>query len=143
MRVIAQLGVPSRRALAGGLSAVLSLFALALLPAVSQAACSTPVACENQLPGTPESVWEVDGSGDSTIQGFATSMSINRGDPISFKIKSATSNYKIDILRLGYYGGDGARMIASGLTPTNITAQPACPTAASTGMTDCGNWSVS
>ena len=49
------------------------------------------------------STWEVDGAGDSTIQGYATSMSVNKGQTISFKIKSSTSNYHIDILRLGYY----------------------------------------
>src|SRR5262245_44500259 len=98
MHVIAQRGAPTRRFRAGGLSLLAALLLLALAPAISQAACSNPIACENQLPGTPESVWEVDGSGDSTIQGFATSMSVNKGDPISFKIKSATSNYKIDIL---------------------------------------------
>ena len=121
----------------------LALLALALVPAASQAACSNPVACENQLAGTPESVWEVDGSGDPTIQGFATSMSVNKGDAVAFKIKSSTSNYKIDILRLGYYGGDGARMVAPNLTPTNTAAQPACQTFAATGLIDCGNWSVS
>src|SRR3954447_23324468 len=70
-------------------------------------------------------------------------MSVNKGDPVSFKIKSATSNYKIDILRLGYYGGDGARMIQQNLSPTNTSAQPACQVFASTGLIDCGNWSVS
>ena len=143
MHVITHRAVSHSRFRIGGLGLAVALFALVLVPAASQAACGNPIQCENQLPGTPESVWEVDGSGDPTILGFATSMSVNKGDPVSFKIKSATSNYKIDILRLGYYGGDGARMIASGLTPTNTTAQPACPTAASTGMTDCGNWSVS
>ena len=46
-----------------------------------------------------ESTWEVDGAGDSSIQGYATSMSVNKGQTISFKIKSTTSNYHIDILR--------------------------------------------
>src|SRR4051794_31270423 len=105
MRVIAQRGVPTRRSRVSGLGLLAALLLLALVPAVSQAACSNPVACENQLPGTPESVWQVDGAGDPTIQGFATSMSINRGDTISFKIDSPTTNYKIDILRLGYYNG--------------------------------------
>ena len=87
-------------------------------PLRPQAACGNPVACENTLAGTPQSVWEIDGAGDTSIQGFATSMSVNKGDSIGFKIKSATSNYTIDILRLGYYDGDGARMIASNLAPT-------------------------
>ena len=31
-----------------------------------------PVACENSKPGDPASDWQVNGIGDSTIQGFAT-----------------------------------------------------------------------
>ena len=51
-------------------------------------------------------------------------MSVNKGDPVSFKIKSATSNYKIDILRLGYYGGDGARMIHRTCRPRTPRPSP-------------------
>ncbi|MEA2128924.1 MAG: hypothetical protein QOJ85_1815, partial [Solirubrobacteraceae bacterium] len=104
---------------------------------------TNPVACENTLPGADPTTWEVDGSGDPALQGFATSMSVNKGGTISFKIKSTTANYHIDILRLGYYGGDGARLIASNLTPTSTAAQPACQTFADSGLIDCGNWSVS
>src|SRR4051812_47298585 len=143
MHLIAHRAVSRSRFRIGGLGLAVALFALVLVPAASQAACGNPIQCENQLPGTPESQWEVDGAGDTTIQGFATQMSVNKGDPVSFKIKSATSNYKIDILRLGYYGGDGARTITSNLTPTNTSAQPACQVFASTGLIDCGNWSVS
>ena len=50
---------------------------------------TNPVACENTKAGTPESVWGIDGSGDDTIQGYATAISVNKGDPVSFKIKSA------------------------------------------------------
>src|SRR3954466_12190750 len=82
-------------------------------PAVSHAACANPVACENALPGASPSDWYVADAGDATIQGFGTAMSVNRGDTIDFKIKSATANYRIDIYRLGYYGGDGARLIQS------------------------------
>jgi hypothetical protein len=73
---------------------------------------TNPVACENTKPGTPESVWGVDHSGDATIQGYATSISVNKGDPISSKIKAA-AQYTIDIYRLGYYQGNGARLMAS------------------------------
>ena len=98
--------------------AVLAVMALlAFLPAVSQAACANAIACENQLPGASPDDWEVD-TIDSTIQGFGTSMSVNKGSTISFKVKSATSNYRIDIYRLGYYGGDGARLWQSNLSHT-------------------------
>ena len=104
-----------------------------------------PVACENTLPGDPPSDWQVSGVGDSTIQGFATSMSVNIGQTVSFKIKTPASAYHIDILRLGYYGGSGARKVAASLKPTAALpqSQPACQTDSSTGLIDCGNWSVS
>jgi hypothetical protein len=109
------------------------------------ATAANPVVCENALPGTPPSVWEVDGVGDPTIQGYATSMSVNVGGTINFKIDTPSSKYHIDIYRLGYYQGDGAREIASDILPTASLpqTQPACDTSSSTGEIDCGNWSVS
>src|SRR5437868_5876521 len=47
-----------------------------------------PIVAENQLPGTPESVWGV-GAGNTTLQGFATDMSVNRGQTISFKVNDS------------------------------------------------------
>src|SRR4051812_9446393 len=131
------------------LALVAALVVLGVAPAASQAApCTAPVvnqvACENTQAGAAQSTWEVDGAGDSSIQGYATSMSVNKGQTISFKIKSSTSNYHIDILRLGYYqNGDGARLVASNLAPTGTSTQPACQTFSSTGLVDCGNWAVS
>ena len=69
---------------------------------------------------------------------------MNLGGTINFKIESPASSYKIDIYRMGYYGGDGARLITS-LTP-NISVsqnQPACATNTATGLVDCSNWGVS
>ncbi|HEX3243537.1 MAG TPA: N,N-dimethylformamidase beta subunit family domain-containing protein, partial [Solirubrobacterales bacterium] len=111
--------------------------------------CAAPVtnkvACENTKPGDPPSDWQVNGIGDSSIQGFATSMSVNLGQTVNFKIKTPSSSYHIDILRLGYYGGDGARLIASNIKPTASLpqTQPNCLTNSSTGLVDCGNWNVS
>ena len=118
---------------------------LGISSAPAQAACANPVACENQLPGDPASDWQVTGAGDTTIQGFATSMSVNVGQTEYFKINTPSTNYHIDILRLGYYGGDGARKIASNIKPsvTLPQNQPACNTDSSNGLIDCGNWSVS
>jgi Domain of unknown function (DUF4082)/Fibronectin type III domain len=152
MRVLATIDPGIKRGLRrvpiGGLALAAILAALAMAPEASRAAACTPpvtnpVACENTQPGAAPSTWEVDGAGDPSIQGFATSMSVNKGQAISFKIKSATSNYHIDILRLGYYGGNGARLMASNLAPTGPATQPNCLTQASSGLIDCGNWSVS
>ena len=57
-------------------------------------------------------------------------MSVNVGQTDSFKIKTPSTNYHIDILRLGYYGGDGARKVAAKIRPTATLpqTQPACQT---------------
>lgn len=102
------------------------------------------ITAENCLTGNPASEWDVNGAGDPSIQGFATEISVNRGSTISFKVKTDASNYRLDIYRMGYYGGLGARKIAtvqpSASLPQN---QPNCLTQASTGLIDCGNWAVS
>jgi methionine-rich copper-binding protein CopC len=102
------------------------------------------IACENQQPGTPESVWDVSGAGDPTIQGFSTDISVNAGNTISFKIDTNAKAYTIDIYRLGYYGGDGARKVAS-ISPSAALpqTQPACLTDPSVTLVDCGDWAVS
>ena len=108
------------------------------------AACANPVACENALPGDQPSDWEVDGAGDPSIQGYATSMSVNVGQTESFKITTPSTAYHIDILRLGYYGGDSARKIATIQPSVRLPqTQPACLTDDTTGLIDCGNWGVS
>jgi hypothetical protein len=100
-----------------------------------------PIVCENQKPGDPPSAWDVNGAGDSSIQGFATDISVNRGQTVRFKINSTASQYRLEIYRLGYYGGQGARKIATVLPSVPLPqTQPACLSNAATGLVDCGNW---
>jgi hypothetical protein len=102
------------------------------------------IVAENCKPGNPSTEWDVNGSGDLKIQGFATDISVNVGETISFKVESASPAYRIDIYRLGYYGGMGARQVAS-ITPSVALpqSQPACLTDMTVRLYDCGNWAVS
>jgi hypothetical protein len=146
-------GRPGARRLAGllGLAPVLALCALlpVAAPALAEedkcASAPNPIVCENALPGTPPSEWQVEGVGSPAIQGYATSMSVDVGQTESFKIDTESSSYHINILRLGYYGGDGARLVAANIKPTATLPQkqPACLTSSATGLIDCGNWGVS
>src|SRR5207244_2707606 len=73
-----------------------------------------PIVAENKLPGTPQSVWDVALAGDPTILGYSTDISANVGETVYFKIDDqAQVPYSIDIYRMGYYGGLGARKVAS------------------------------
>ena len=47
------------------------------------------------------------------IQGFATDISVNHGETVHFKIDTDATDYRLDIYRMGYYGGDGARKVAT------------------------------
>ncbi len=102
------------------------------------------IVCENSRPGSPESEWDISGFGDWTIQGFSTEMSVAAGETVDFKIDTDAPAYRVDIYRLGWYGGDGARKVGtvqpSAPLPQN---QPDCLSDLTTNLVDCGNWGVS
>ena len=105
-----------------------------------------PIVLENEKTGTPMSVWWINPGEDSTaLQGFTTQMGTNVGGTVQFKIDNLTgnANYTISIYRLGYYGGDGARLISTlQHTGSSPISQPAPLTDPTTGLVDAGNWSV-
>jgi hypothetical protein len=108
--------------------------------------CSAPanaIEAENCLPGNNSDEWET-GPWDSSIQGFATDISVNPGQTVNFKINSTASNYTITIYRMGYYAGNGARKVATVTPSVRLPqSQPACLTDAQTNLFDCGNWAIS
>ena len=109
--------------------------------------CKAPpnkIVAENCRPGQPSPEWDVNGSGDPKIQGFATDISVNLGETIAFKVRADSPAYRIDIYRLGYYGGMGARRVTTIKPSVPLPqAQPACLTDETTLIYDCGNWQVS
>ncbi|WP_436641635.1 DUF4082 domain-containing protein [Microbaculum sp. FT89] len=116
----------------------------ASIVSVIEASHVNRIVLENELPGTPRSVWGVDGDGDENIQGFATDISVNVGETVDFKINTNSTNYRIDIYRIGYYGGDGARLVDSIVRQlAQPQVQPAPLVEAARGLVDAGNWAVS
>jgi hypothetical protein len=102
------------------------------------------ISVENALPGSPASEWQISGAGDLSIQGFSTDISVNKGETVRFKINvtGANRNFVIRIYRLGYYQGNGARLITD-LGSFAGVVQPTPVTETATGLVDCGNWSES
>ena len=87
----------------------------------------TPIVCENSKPGNPPSEWDINGSGDANIQGFATDISVDQGQPVHFKVDTNSTDYRLDIYRMGYYGGDGARKMATVQPSASLPqSQPNC-----------------
>jgi hypothetical protein len=113
-------------------------------PADAIGSCAVPVniiEAENCKPGNPSSEWDIAGAGDLSIQGFATDISVNKAETVRFKVQTDASSFRIDIYRIGYYGGSGARKVATVLPSATLPqTQPACINDTATKLTDCGNW---
>src|SRR5256714_1933952 len=100
----ASLGAPGRRSLPA-LVAVTALFVLLLGGSVRPVHAADPcdpsianrIPCENSKPGNPASEWDISGSGDASIQGFATDISYNHGGMVSFKVSTPASAYTVSI----------------------------------------------
>ncbi|MEV0637417.1 DUF4082 domain-containing protein [Streptomyces sp. NPDC050619] len=142
------------RRIRGGRLAVVAALVWAVLPQASPAQAvadpcgtgSNPIVCENSKPGSPKTDW-FSPNAYGEIQGFSTKESVQAGDTVQFKIQSKTP-YNVQIYRLGWYGGDGARLMSTSAQaavtyPANYSTKPAsCATKSSTGLVDCGNWPV-
>lgn len=105
-------------------------------------AVSNDISVENAKPGSPPEEW--DSQRSPAIEGFTTQFSVLPGGTVGFKVKTDSTDYRIRIYRLGWYGGLGARRIAD-VTPSVPLpqSQPTPITDAATGLVDCGNWATS
>ncbi|MFI9011407.1 N,N-dimethylformamidase beta subunit family domain-containing protein [Actinosynnema sp. NPDC053489] len=108
--------------------------------AVCDAPVVNPVACENTKAGATG--WQVDYR-DPSIVGFTTDISATPGSRVDFKVKTSATAYAVDVYRLGWYGGAGARLVGS-TSRGEGQAQPECLRGADgSALIDCGNWEVS
>ena len=131
-------------ALLGSLAILLSVIAEPAEAAPCDAPIANEIVCENSKPGDPQSEWDVSGAGSPEIQGFATDISVDQGETVEFKVDTQADDYRLDIYRMGYYEGDGARLVATVEPSATLPqSQPTCLSDAPTGLVDCGNWSVS
>jgi Domain of unknown function (DUF4347)/Domain of unknown function (DUF4082) len=76
-------------------------------------AAQNAIVRENQKTGTTG--WRLSNvATNNEISGYASATSVNKGQAISLKISLAQAGqYKLDVFRLGYYAGSGARLITS------------------------------
>jgi hypothetical protein len=90
---------------------------------------------ENARPGTSE--WRLtDEAKNREIEGYASATSINRGESIDFFVSTGDAMYRLDIFRMGWYGGlGGRRMLATQTLPGET--QAACPQLSDTRMVQC------
>ena len=96
-----------------GVSLLLALGAFgAVRPlAASPAASDNPVQRENALAGTPG--WMAGAFHDSRIEGYASSASVAPGDVLELHVSATAGvDHRVEIVRIGWYGGAGGRIVA-------------------------------
>jgi hypothetical protein len=93
------------------------------------------IVAENLRPGTGD--WQLTCPATAReIEGYASATSVNRGDVIDLYVNTSSPTFVLEVFRMGWYGGLGARHIG-GATVVAGTAQ-VMPTAdPETGLTDC------
>ncbi len=120
---------------AGNSPQTVSLTGSGTAPAVTT---GNPIQIENAKPGTSD--WHtVNAALNHQIEGYSSSTSVNRGGTISLYVNTADGSYTIDVFRMGWYSGLGARRM---MAPVQVNAaqQPACPVVdSSTYLLEC-NW---
>lgn len=107
----------------------LALCLAALAIGAPAASASSAIARENARPG--DSGWDVTVPAQPSIEGYASEASAMSGRSFHLHVGApANSRYRIDVYRLGWYGGAGGRLVTcqpscDGDEPA--TAQPAAP----------------
>ncbi|MGC3975487.1 MAG: hypothetical protein QM771_14065 [Nitrospira sp.] len=120
-------------------------FTILILTALVEPACPPPshaaslITEENARPG--QSDWVLTNPADHEVEGYASATSIQRGEPLRLYIHSTDSEVTVDIYRMGWYGGTGARLVRGGITLPGIR-QPMPTPDPVTGLIEC-QWQVS
>ena len=100
---------------------------------------SNPIVAENAKPG--DASWQLTQPAvHGEIEGYASAVSVNRGEQISFFVNTADPSYTIQIFRMGWYSGAGARSMGP---PTSLrgSLQPKPVADPTTLFIDAGAWS--
>ena len=104
---------------------------------------TNPITAENALPGTTS--WQMPDATGTAIEGYTSQVSTLPGGPLAFHVSTApAASYRIQIYRLGWYAGAGARLMTclpSCSTDEPGSAKPVPPPDPTTGEVTAG-WPV-
>jgi hypothetical protein len=127
-------------------AALLVMVGIVAAPLVTRAHEPHPnrIVVENQHPGS--TLWQLPWPGKTVaddiglqIKGFSSEPSVPPGGELALKVTVAPAQeFTVDILRLGFYGGLGGRLMRH-IDAVKGTTQPPCTTDPATNMLTC-NW---
>ena len=94
-----------------------------------------PIATENARTGTRD--WRLERPATAReIEGYACATSVNRGDAIRLFVNTAAPSFTLEVFRIGWYQGLGARRVFGPIdVPGTVQVMPAMD--AATGLVDC------
>src|SRR3954471_976080 len=98
-------------------------------------ALAATVAAENRRPGSAD--WEISRPAlHREIEGYASRTSVNGGEPIDLFVSTTATRYTIDVFRMGWYAGAGARRLAGPIVRNGVAQDMPQPDAIS-GLVEC------
>ena len=100
-----------------------------------RALARNPTVLENEKEGSAD--WEITAPAEGgEIEGYASATSVERGRAIDLFVSTLDPDYRIDVFRMGWYGGAGARRVAGPIARPGIR-QPVPPSDPTTGLVEC------
>jgi hypothetical protein len=143
--------MPSRATRRGALALALACLCAGVLLPVASADALNAIQLENERPGT--TAWELPGATRTTVaspstavQGYSSQLSVAPGEVLALHVSTTpAASYRVEVYRLGWYGGAGGRLITclpSCLGSEPGLAQPVPSPDPNTGLLDAG-WPVS
>jgi hypothetical protein len=89
------------------------MHALAAVAAALVAAGPNAIQAENALPGADPATWVQPAAPPTSVEGYASEISVLPGEDVHLHVSTVDRyRYRIEVYRLGWYGGQGARLLA-------------------------------
>lgn len=118
------------------LAATVVFFSLLRIDFPHAASAANHIQIENAKPGTADWRLTSPGFASGAIEGYASLTSVNRGGRIQFFVNTLDPSYTLEIFRIGYYQGLGARRMTAPVTLAGIR-QPTPTPDPVTGLIEC------
>src|SRR5260370_33342605 len=107
--------------------------------AVSPASAAQPTAAEMESGGPAVAAIQLTNPAtNNEIEGYASAVSVNRGEDVKLFVNTKEPNYSLDVFRIGWYNGRGMRQMTSAVRLAGVS-QPAPYLDPSSGLIEC-NW---
>jgi len=104
---------------------------------IAAADAVAPSAAEMESAGKAVAALQLtDPATDGEIEGYASAVSVNRGEDIKLYVNTKEPTYSVEVLRIGWYGGRGMKRMMAAVTRRGL-AQAAPIVDSASGLIEC------